>query len=74
MNYDRRFSGTRLRLMKRSVILQALANGLHVSEIAAEHRVCRVSLGMKLRKIMVSMGVRSRCEAVAMAFRKGWIQ
>lgn len=71
---EQRLKASRLRRLKRDQILQSLADGKHLTEIAEEHDICRKALGSRLRNIERHMGARNRIHAVSMAFREGKLQ
>lgn len=71
---ETRLRASRLRRLKRDQILQALADGKHLTEIAEEHDICRKALGKRLLNIARNMGARNRVHVVSMAFRKGMLK
>jgi DNA-binding NarL/FixJ family response regulator len=55
-------------------VLRALADGLHVNEIAASRHVSRRTVQGQLNSCYIKLGATSRCHAVALALRAGWIK
>jgi DNA-binding NarL/FixJ family response regulator len=55
-------------------VLRSLADGLEPSEIAARLFISRRTVGTHLENIMRKLGVRSRAQAVALAYREDLVK
>lgn len=54
-------------------VLQLLADGLSQDEIAKELFISPKTVGTHIQRILAKLGVHSRTEAVALAFRHGLV-
>ncbi len=54
-------------------ILRLLASGASQARIAGQLRISPKTVGTHIQRILTKLGVHSRTEAVAFAFRHGWV-
>jgi DNA-binding NarL/FixJ family response regulator len=69
---DRANGGSSLTPREREV-LQLLAEGLEQSEIAERLVISSKTVASHIERILAKLGVRSRAQAVAAAFREGLV-
>jgi DNA-binding NarL/FixJ family response regulator len=54
-------------------ILRLLASGASQARISLELRISSKTVGTHIQRVLTKLGVHSRTEAVAFAFRHGWV-